>query len=322
MSDHDESNAYSNCKSDVSVCARARARLPAIAEALIDHCRTGECFTHVDDEPLPAESRVIDLIEKFREVLFPGYFTREKIDPVNFQYYMGQTVSLLYDRLAELVTHNIRHDCLRYDLACSDCEKRGREIALIMLEAVSELRGLLAGDVRAAFEGDPAATCHDEIIFSYPGIYAMSVYRVAHKLYDLQVPLLPRIMTEHAHSVTGIDIHPGAVIGERFVIDHGTGVVIGETCTIGNHVKLYQGVTLGAKSFAVGEDGILIKGIKRHPDIGNNVVIYAGATILGGTTRIGDRAVIGGNVWLTHSVEEGGVVYNWQIGQNGGKREG
>ncbi|MBP7765990.1 MAG: serine acetyltransferase [Deltaproteobacteria bacterium] len=301
MSDHDESNAYSNCKSDVSVCARARARLPAIAEALIDHCRTGECFTHVDDEPLPAESRVIDLIEKFREVLFPGYFTREKIDPVNFQYYMGQTVSLLYDRLAELVTHNIRHDCLRYDLACSDCEKRGREIALIMLEAVSELRGLLAGDVRAAFEGDPAATCHDEIIFSYPGIYAMSVYRVAHKLYDLQVPLLPRIMTEHAHSVTGIDIHPGAVIGERFVIDHGTGVVIGETARIGRNVRVYQGVTLGALSLPK-DAGDRLRGKKRHPAIEDDVIIYSGATILGGDTVIGARSVIGGNVWITESV--------------------
>jgi serine O-acetyltransferase len=300
MSDHDESNAYSNCKSDVSVCARARARLPAIAEALIDHCRTGECFTHVDDEPLPAESRVIDLIEKFREVLFPGYFTREKIDPVNFQYYMGQTVSLLYDRLAELVTHNIRHDCLRYDLACSDCEKRGRRLRSTCWKRSRTARS--SGRRRpAAFEGDPAATCHDEINFSYPGIYAMSVYRGAHTLYDLQVPLLPRIMTEHAHSVTGIDIHPGAVIGERFVIDHGTGVVIGETARIGRNVRVYQGVTLGALSLPK-DAGDRLRGKKRHPAIEDDVIIYSGATILGGSTLIGARSVIGGNVWITESV--------------------
>ena len=160
-------------------------------------------------------------------------------------------------------------------------------------------------DVQAAYEGDPAATCREEVMLAYPAFEAISVFRIAHELYCLHIPMLPRMMTEYAHSVTGIDIHPGAEIGPYFFIDHGTGVVIGETTVIGAHVKLYQGVTLGAKSFAVQPDGTLVKGRKRHPDIGSNVVIYAGATILGGDTKIGDGCVIGGNVWLTHSVDPG-----------------
>ena len=187
-------------------------------------------------------------------------------------------------------------------------EPSHREIADQMLDALPEIREMLETDIRAAYEGDPAAKCREEIMLAYPAFEAISIFRIAHRLYTLGVPLLPRMMTEYAHSLTGIDIHPGATIGGYFFIDHGTGVVIGETTTIGEHVKLYQGVTLGAKSFEVGPDGTLVKGNKRHPDIGNNVVIYAGATILGGGTRIGDRCVIGGNVWLTHSVEAGKSV--------------
>ena len=171
-----------------------------------------------------------------------------------------------------------------------------------------EIMRLLRTDLVAAYQGDPAAKSADEVILSYPAFKAISTYRIAHKLYLMKVDVLPRFFTELAHQTTGIDIHPGATIGEYFFIDHGTGVVIGETTTIGQHVKLYQHVTLGAKSFAVGDDGSLVKGIKRHPDIGDNVVIYAGATILGGETRIGDGAVIGGNTWLTHSVEAGKTV--------------
>ncbi len=167
---------------------------------------------------------------------------------------------------------------------------------------------VIGKDVQAAYEGDPAARSTDEILLAYPAFTAICIYRMAHQLLLLEVPLVPRMMTEYAHELTGIDIHPGATIGPYFFIDHGTGVVIGETTTIGHHVKLYQNVTLGAKSFEVGEDGVLVKGIKRHPDIGNRVVIYAGATILGGETRIGDGCVIGGNVWLTRSVEPGKQV--------------
>lgn len=186
-----------------------------------------------------------------------------------------------------------------------------------------EIKEVIDTDIKAAYEGDPAATCSDEIILSYPAFKAISTYRIAHELYMLKVPIIPRMLSEYAHRNTGIDIHPGATIGNYFFIDHGTGVVIGETTTIGEHVKLYQHVTLGAKSFEVGEDGILVKGIKRHPDIGNYVVIYAGATILGGNTRIGDHCVIGGNVWLTHSVEPNETVtirvYGHDSGENSRK---
>ncbi len=182
------------------------------------------------------------------------------------------------------------------------------EDALELIRELPRIKAILDQDVEAAYRGDPAAKSTDEIMLTYPAFEAISVYRIAHKLYQMRVPILPRMMTEHAHQLTGIDIHPGASIGPWFFIDHGTGVVIGETTTIGHHVKLYQGVTLGAKSFDVNPDGSLVKGIKRHPDIGNNVVIYAGATVLGGSTVIGDNCVIGGNVWLTHSVPAGETV--------------
>ena len=179
-----------------------------------------------------------------------------------------------------------------------------------LIAKLPEIRRILWTDITAAYQGDPAARNPDEIILAYPAFTAISAYRVAHELHVMGVPLIPRIITEYAHRLTGIDIHPGATIGEYFFIDHGTGVVIGETSTIGHRVKIYQNVTIGAKSFDVALDGTLVKGIKRHPDIGNDVVIYAGATILGGKTIIGDHCVIGGNVWLTHSVKSGRVVLN------------
>ncbi|MGA6927489.1 MAG: serine O-acetyltransferase EpsC [Desulfosarcina sp.] len=289
------------CRSEVECHEEARARLPEIAERIIDHCQNSSCYTHIDSEPIPAEGFVSDIIDMFRQLLFPGYFTREKLDPVNMRYSLGQIVSKLFDQLAGLITHNIRHDCLRYHLSCSGCESRGYSSALEMMDAIPHIRQTLSSDVRAAFEGDPAAKSHDEIIFSYPGMYAISVYRVAHKLFELGVPMLPRIMTEHAHTITGIDIHPGAVIGERFVIDHGTGVVIGETTEIGNNVRIYQGVTLGALSLPK-DAGERLRGKKRHPTIEDEVIVYSGATVLGGDTVIGARSVVGGNVWLTESI--------------------
>ena len=186
----------------------------------------------------------------------------------------------------------------------------GEKFTAMLISRLPEIRRVLWTDITAAYQGDPAAKSPDEIILAYPAFTAISAYRTAHELYTANVPLVPRIITEYAHRMTGIDIHPGASIGEYFFIDHGTGVVIGETSTIGRRVKIYQNVTIGAKSFDVYPDGSLVKGIKRHPDIGNNVVIYAGATILGGNTVIGDNCVIGGNVWLTHSVEAGRVVVN------------
>ena len=186
------------------------------------------------------------------------------------------------------------------------------QLTLQVLRGLPEIRKTLETDSRAAFEGDPAAKSMEEIIWSYPSLEAVSIYRSAHLISDIGIPVIPRIMTEYAHKNTGIDIHPGATIGHSFFIDHGTGVVIGETCAIGNHVKLYQGVTLGAKSFPLDEHGNPIKGIKRHPDIGDNVIIYAGATILGGKTTIGHHSVIGGNVWLTHAVPPYSTVFNDQ----------
>ena len=289
------------CRTEVECQQEARSKLPEIAERIIDHCENSPCYTHIDSEPIPAEGFVTDIIDMFRELLFPGYFTREKLDPVNMRYSLGQTVSKLYDLMADLITHNIRHDCLRYHQSCSGCEARGNSIALEMMEAIPGIRQTLATDVRAAYEGDPAAKSHDEIIFSYPGLYAISVHRVAHKLFELGVPMLPRIMSEHAHSITGIDIHPGATIGGRFVIDHGTGVVIGETTWIGSNVRIYQGVTLGALSLPK-DAGEKLRGKKRHPTIEDEVIVYSGATILGGDTVIGARSVVGGNVWLTESV--------------------
>ncbi len=206
--------------------------------------------------------------------------------------------------LHEAMGH-LRH-CLEAVLP-DDKEEQSRIIPL-MLATLPEIRRQLGTDLVAAYQGDPAAKSLDEIILCYPAFIAISTYRLAHVLYCERVPLIPRVMTEYAHRLTGIDIHPGATIGDYFFIDHGTGVVIGETTTIGKHVKLYQHVTLGAKSFAVEEDGSLVKGFKRHPDIGDNVVIYSGATVLGGTTHIGSGCVIGGSVWLTHSVEPNKMV--------------
>ena len=189
-----------------------------------------------------------------------------------------------------------------------DTHEEAEDRALELMDALPGILEVLKTDIQAGYEGDPAAKSTDEIILTYPAFKAITIFRIAHKLYEMNVPLIPRIMTEYAHRITGIDIHPGATIGRYFFIDHGTGVVIGETTTIGEHVKLYQHVTLGAKSFETGPDGNPVKGIKRHPDIGDHVVIYAGATILGGDTQIGSGSVIGGNVWLTHSVPAGSTV--------------
>ncbi len=289
------------CRRDADFWVQTREKLPEAMERVIANSQDPGCFTHIDFEPIRSHNSISELISRFRNILFPGYFTSEKLDRVNLTYNLGESISVLYDVLAELVTHMLRHACFRYDRECIECKQKGYEIALDMVDSLVSLQQILATDVRATYEGDPAAKSHDEIIFSYPGVFATAVYRVAHRLFELEVPLLPRIMTEHAHSVTGIDIHPGAEIGERFVIDHGTGVVIGETARIGRNVRIYQGVTLGALSIPTGQEESL-KPKKRHPTVEDDVTIYSGATILGGDTVIGARSVIGGNVWLTKSV--------------------
>jgi serine O-acetyltransferase len=297
----DIKNLEPTCKVAAESLTRFKQQLPDVAENIIKSCYDKESYTHIDYEPIPSEGYVVDIINKLREILFPGYFTREKIDPVNLKYYIGQAVSVLFDMLSEQIAHSIRHECFRYDLPCTECEEQGQKFALTLLESIPSIRKILATDVQATYIGDPAAKSHDEIIFSYPGIFAITVYRVAHKLFEFKVPLLPRIMTEYAHSLTGIDIHPGASIGESFCIDHGTGVVIGETTVIGKNVRIYQGVTLGALSLPKNA-GEHLRGKKRHPTIEDDVIIYSGATILGGDTVVGTRSVIGGNVWITKTV--------------------
>ncbi|MBF0232417.1 MAG: serine acetyltransferase [Desulfamplus sp.] len=290
-----------SCKTDQDLISEHRKMLPAVIDSILQKIDDKSCFAHIGDQPIHFSTSVHEMIEKFREVLFPGYFSKEKLDGANLKYSMGQTVSQLHDILAEQITHVLRHDCLRYGQACSECESNGYKVALKTIERIPLLRNILSEDVRAAYEGDPAAKSHDEVIFSYPGLYAITVYRIAHILHELKVPQLPRIMTEHAHSRTGIDIHPGATIGQRFVIDHGTGIVIGETSLIGDNVRIYQNVTIGALSLPPGA-GEKLRDAKRHPTIENDVIVYSGATILGGDTVIGAGSVIGGNVWLTQSI--------------------
>lgn len=289
------------CRNSLNSSLNHRKELSKVAESIIDNCADNDCFLHADFEPIPSVESVVSIINLLKEIIFPGYFSKGKLNPVNLKYSIGQSVSVLYDLLSEQVTSSIRHDCIRYDQPCHDCAERGQEATLELMRDIPSLRRQLSKDVRATFDGDPAARSFDEIIFSYPGIQAITVYRIAHILYKLEIPILPRTMSENAHSITGVDIHPGATIGERFVIDHGTGIVIGETTIIGDNVRIYQGVTLGAHSLPPNA-GSRLKGIKRHPTIENDVIIYAGATILGGDTTIGTRSVVGGNVWLTDSI--------------------
>jgi serine O-acetyltransferase len=289
------------CRTGFETRTQFREQLPSIVEDIVKSCHDEACFEHIDAELIPSRESVIDILGRLREVLFPGYFNEERIDPANLRYQLGLSVDGLFEALSEQITRSLRHECLRYDQPCVECVNLGYEEAIKFLKSIPATRQVLATDVRAAYEGDPAARSYDEIVFSYPGIFAVSVYRMAHQLFEQQIPLVPRVMTEYAHTITGIDIHPGAKIGEGFFIDHGTGVVIGETTVIGSNVRIYQGVTLGALSIPK-DTGDSLRGKKRHPTIENDVIIYAGATILGGETTIGARSVIGGNVWITESV--------------------
>ena len=256
---------------------------------------------------LPSRDAVIECVESLRSVFFPGYFGTPDLHDESLHYYVGSTLARVLRVLEEQVRRGFafaeRHD----PDTCAHCAEEAARVARAFLARLPTVRRLVASDVEAAFEGDPALQIKDEAIFSYPGIFAVTSQRIAHELHVLGVPLIPRIITEHAHTITGIDIHPGAAIGERFFIDHGTGVVVGETSVIGNRVTLYQGVTLGAKSFPLDEHGNPIKGIDRHPIVEDDVVIYAGATILGRIV-IGRGSSVGGNVWLTQPVPPGSKI--------------
>ena len=245
--------------------------------------------------PPPDRSEIVRIVKELQALLFPLCFHRAN-------------PRMSDEALLESTRQDLKQQ-LEAALRFSETEADPDDICDRFLTRLPEIKRLLLCDTEALYEGDPAASCREEVLICYPGFYAISIFRLAHELYLLKAPLIPRIMTEFAHEKTGIDIHAGATIGEYFFIDHGTGIVIGETTVIGDHVKLYQGVTLGAKSFELDENGNPVKKIKRHPNIGNYVVIYANATILGGDTTVGDHCVIGGNTWLTHSVAPGSTVY-------------
>lgn len=279
---------------------------------------TGINNLHIGEDSISGfgmKARVEKLIGFVRSALFPNIYQNNLKSPDFLDTVvcdkLQQGAILLYEICRDVLVNQ----CEKIEKGgegCDRCRETAQLTTIAFMNSLPEIAVMLNKDIEAAYNGDPAAVSKEEILLSYPAFEAVSIYRLAHRLHELDVPLLPRIMTEYAHQLTGIDIHPGAAIGEYFFIDHGTGVVIGETCTIGDRVKIYQGVTLGAKSFELDENGNPVKGIKRHPNIENDVVIYAGATILGGDTTIGHHSVIGGNVWLTASVESYSTVYNAQ----------
>jgi serine O-acetyltransferase len=287
---------------------RLKEQLPRLTDRIVETYREVPAISHLGHCALPNYDQVVECLEDLKEVLYPGYRRREGLHIGNVTYHVGDLVDGLHDKLTRQIARALQHEdrVVKQLRDCgdqTDYEAKGQAMAIAFLEGIPSLRKLLATDAQAAYSGDPACKSIDEVVFCYPGLEAITVHRIAHELRRLGVPFIPRMMSEWAHKQTGIDIHPGATIGHHFFIDHGTGVVIGETCDIGNHVKIYQGVTLGALSFATDSDGNLVRGHKRHPTIEDRVVIYASATILGGKTVVGHDSVIGSSVWLTHSVE-------------------
>ena len=273
-------------------------RLNAVIEELNSTSERDCNYFHDRLMMIPSRKTVISIIKRIQCLMFPDYF---QMDEDKGRCCFG-ILNTIFSDLKRQIT-------AAYSFFGDESVKDTEALAYEIISTIPDIKAALIKDVQAIYEGDPAARSPEEIILSYPGFYAISIYRIAHEFYVRKIPVLARLMTEYAHTKTGIDIHAGATIGEYFFIDHGTGIVIGETTTIGDRVKIYQGVTLGAKSFELDEDGNPVKGVKRHPDIGNDCIIYANATILGGNTKIGDGCTIGGNVWLTHSVEAGKTVY-------------
>ncbi len=275
-----------------------------LTAALLASYASDERARRISQRYLPSREAIVDILEAVLDLMYPGYFGRRDLNEENLSAHTAQSVAALAPKIEREMEHCLcygrEREAARSDWG--DCAPRSRELTQVFLRRLPEIRRLLLGDVQAAFDGDPAATNLDEVVLAYPGLLAVSVYRVAHALYDLGVPMMARIMTEWAHSKTGCDIHPGAKIGAAFFIDHATGVVIGETTDIGEGVKLYQGVTLGALSFPRDAAGQIIRGKKRHPTVERGATLYANATVLGGQTVVGADSVIGGSVFLTHSV--------------------
>ena len=291
--------------------------LPEVAEALGKSFREHKVLSNIGRTPLPSRDAIAEVIRRLEELVFPGYVGRQELTWDTVSFHLGSQLDELYAALSRQIFLCIRHSCriAGPESECTHCVHKGAQDAMTFLKKLPQIRALITLDLQAEYDGDPAAKSLDEIIFSYPGLKAITVYRLAHELFGQEIPLMPRIMTEIAHAETGIDIHPGATIGKSFFIDHGTGVVIGETTHIGDNVKIYQGTTLGALSFPKDERGEVIRGRKRHPTIEDNVTIYSGATILGGDTVIGKGSVVGGNVWLTRSVPPGTRVVVQAKGQ-------
>ncbi len=279
--------------------------LPSLVEQIMANYQAFGGMDHLEGRDLPSKKVVTEVLEDLFTILFPGYLGKEEVTKANIKYMLGNTLTTVYTRLTIEIEKSLKYICRKIECPQDVCQKRAHIVVKGLLEKLPEIRATLSGDIQAAYAGDPAAVSTDEVILSYPCVLAITTYRIAHELYLEGIPLIPRIMSEHVHSLTGIDIHPGARIGKNFFIDHGTGVVIGETTEIGDNVKLYQGVTLGALSFPKDEKGNIIKGRKRHPTVGNNVVIYSGATLLGPDAVIGNNVVIGGNVWITSPVASG-----------------
>jgi len=283
--------------------------LPELVDEMMANYEKFGGMDHLAGRDLPSKEVVVHVLEDLFTILFPGYLGKEEVTKANIEYHLGSKLASVYTRLTGEVEKSLKYICRKVQTCPQDvCQNRAEVVVKDLLKKLPEIRSMVSGDIQAAYDGDPAAVSTDEVILSYPCVLAITTYRIAHVLYVDGVPLIPRIMSEHVHSLTGIDIHPGARIGKNFFIDHGTGVVIGETSEIGDNVKLYQGVTLGALSFPKDEKGNIIKGRKRHPTIGNNVVIYSGATILGSKAVIGDDVVIGGNVWVTSPIASGTTI--------------
>lgn len=256
-----------------------------------------ELTSRIDEDNIVSRDALIQIVKEIRKLLFPGYFDNSKVRSDYLKYLVGERLEYIEYNLSKQVARALSNE--NKDI---DSEKKTEELVSEFIDRIPEIRDYLSTDIQAAYDGDPAAYSTDEIVFCYPGVFAITVYRIAHILWELNIPMIPRIISEYAHNLTGIDIHPGATIGKYFFIDHGTGIVIGETTVIGDHVKIYQGVTLGGLSTRKGQQ---LKGVKRHPTIGDNVTIYSNTSILGGETVIGNNVVIGGNAFIVNSVAEG-----------------
>ena len=282
-------------------------RINDLVDGVVETYQGDSGINFIDVTNLPVRDEIVEILDLLMELLFPGYTGKKEVTKSNVNFIVGDLIHTVYNRLAHQIEKANRYQCRMKDCPGCDCVKMADDVTVHLLERLGYIRQMLKGDVKAAYDGDPAVKSYEEVVISYPCIIAIATHRIAHELYLKDVPLLPRIMSECAHTRTGIDIHPGAKIGNNFFIDHGTGVVIGETTVIGDNVKIYQGATLGALSFPKDERGNIIKGGKRHPTILDNVTIYAEATILGNIV-IGKNAVIGGNVWIKESVPDGVMV--------------